>query len=90
VWLFIIDFRLSNECRVIELMDKIGEQGNNPHAYIMSLLYENDLQTMYQVAEYVRCGREEISKDPKGQVDAMLRWHLMHCGYDPLKKKSTL
>lgn len=80
---------LLDGCRVVELIEKIGERENNPHAYIMSLLYENDLQTMYQVTEYVRCGQEEINKEPSGKVDAMLRWHLMHCGYDPLKKNNS-
>lgn len=67
-------------CRVIELLEKVGERKADPHAYELSLLYEADRQQMHQITEYIHCQTEQAQ-----QADSLQRYHLMNCGYDPLK-----
>lgn len=77
--------------RVIELLEKVGERKEDPHAYELSLLYEGDLEQMHQISEYVRChtaaapapGASGVAESDADR--ALRRWHLMHCGHDPLK-----
>ena len=69
---------------MIELLDKVGERKSDPHAYELSLLYEADLQQMHQITEYVRC-KIETQQAQHFDKDSLERYHLMNCGYDPLK-----
>lgn len=75
--------------RVIELLDKVGERRDDPHAYPLSLLYEGDLEQMFQISEYVRChsvAAPGASGVAESDADRDLRrWHLMNCRHDPLK-----
>ncbi|KAL4524139.1 hypothetical protein Ndes2526B_g00160 [Nannochloris sp. 'desiccata'] len=77
--------------RVCELLEKVGEKKNDFHAYELSLLYEGDLQQMFQVTEYVSCHLEEQKKkEQQGEgkdMDPLWRFRLMNCGYDPLKEE---
>lgn len=72
--------------RVIELLNKCNEHQRDPHAYPLSLLYEADIEQMYQVTEYIKCTREnlEMVSDTEGKV--LQRYELMNVGYDPLKE----
>lgn len=74
--------------RVCELIEKVGERKDDPHAYELSLLYEADLQQMYQVTDYIKCHLEvKKEKEAQGQeIDPLWRFRLMNCGYDPLKE----
>ena len=75
--------------RICELLEKVGERKNDPHAYELSLLYEADLQQMYQVTDYIKCHLEtKKEKEKQGEkMDSMWRYRLMNCGYDPLKEE---
>jgi len=72
--------------RVCELLEKVGEKKDDYHAYELSLLYENDLQQMYQVAEQKEKEKQGQGKD----MDPMWRFRLMNCGYDPLKEQQNV
>lgn len=67
--------------RVVELLSKDEE-----------LMYEGDLEHMWQIAQYVRCHRDALRVQvqqglDQGQLAAsMERFHLMNFGYDPLKE----
>jgi Protein of unknown function (DUF3140) len=73
--------------RICELLEKVGERKEDPHAYELSLLYEADLQQMYQVTDYVRCHLEELRGGR--EMDPLWRFRLMNCGYDPMKDEQT-
>jgi hypothetical protein len=72
--------------RICELLGKVGEHKNDPHAYELSLLYEADFQQMYQVTDYIRCQLEKQEKER----DPLWRFRLMNCGYDPLKEEKKV
>jgi len=76
--------------RLCELLCKVREKKNDFHAYELSLLYEADLQQMYQVTEYIRCHLEEQKQSQGKDMNPLWRFRLMNCGYDPLKEEQKV